>query len=311
MKSFYRYEDIDLTPFQSDVRPEETRYGLPIEVKYCARCCMSNQRPNTVRESDHKSDSLKTTINFDKNGVCDACNVADAKRGYDWDDRERQLIELCDRYRRDDGRYDCIIPGSGGKDSFYTAHALKFKYGMHPLTITWAPHTYTEWGWRNFQAWIHAGFDNVLTTPNGQVHRLLTRIALENIYHPFQPFVLGQKNLAARYAATHDVELVFYGEYEADYGNPKGEVNSAKRDVSYFTSDSDTQFYLGGVSLADLNQYFGVSRNDVELYLPIDRELLKDKNIDVYYLGYFLPWHPQDCYYYAVEHGGFEPSPER
>ncbi|MBT3553110.1 MAG: N-acetyl sugar amidotransferase, partial [Rhodospirillaceae bacterium] len=46
-------------------------------------------------------------------------------------------------------------------------------------------------------------------------------------------------------------------------------------------------------------------------YLPIDRELLKDKNIDVYYLGYFLPWHPQDCYYYAVEHGGFEPSPER
>jgi len=24
-----------------------------------------------------------------------------------------------------------------------------------------------------------------------------------------------------------------------------------------------------------------------------------------------LKWHPQDCYYYAVEHGGFEAAPER
>ena len=124
MEPLKRYQDIDLAPFQSDAPPRESRYGLPLEVKYCTKCYMSNQRPNTVRESDHRSDSLKTTINFDENGVCDACHVAESKRHYDWDDRERQLIELCDRYRRDDGRYDCIIPGSGGKDSFYTAHVL-------------------------------------------------------------------------------------------------------------------------------------------------------------------------------------------
>ena len=29
------------------------------------------------------------------------------------------------------------------------------------------------------------------------------------------------------------------------------------------------------------------------------------------YLGYYLPWHPQECYYYAVEHGGFRAAPER
>lgn len=49
------------------------------------------------------------------------------------------------------------MPGSGGKDSFYAAHLLKYKYGMHPLTVTWAPHIYTPWGWENMQAWIHAG----------------------------------------------------------------------------------------------------------------------------------------------------------
>jgi len=28
-------------------------------------------------------------------------------------------------------------------------------------------------------------------------------------------------------------------------------------------------------------------------------------------LGYYLKWHPQDAYYFAVEKGGFEASPER
>ena len=31
----------------------------------------------------------------------------------------------------------------------------------------------------------------------------------------------------------------------------------------------------------------------------------------MHYLGYYLKWHPQSCYYYAVEHGGFQASPER
>ena len=32
--------------------------------------------------------------------------------------REKELIELCDKYRSSNGEYDCLIPGSGGKDSF-------------------------------------------------------------------------------------------------------------------------------------------------------------------------------------------------
>ena len=54
----------------------------------------------------------------------------------DWALREKELRELCDEYRKNDGSYDCLVPGSGGKDSFYAAHILKYKYGMHPLTVT-------------------------------------------------------------------------------------------------------------------------------------------------------------------------------
>ena len=76
-----------------------------------------------------------------------------------------RLAALCDQFRSKSG-YDCLLPGSGGKDSFYASHILKTRFGMHPLTVTWAPHLHTDWGWKNFQAWIHAGFDNVLFTPN-------------------------------------------------------------------------------------------------------------------------------------------------
>ena len=131
---------------------------------------------------------------FDQNGVCDACNYAFKKSNeINWMERENELIELCNKHRKYDGSYDCIVPGSGGKDSFYASHILKNKYKMNPLTVTWAPHIYTEWGWKNFQSWIHAGHDNYLMTPNGKIHRLLTRLATEILFHPFQPFMFGQK----------------------------------------------------------------------------------------------------------------------
>ena len=208
----------------------EAFYGLPKTVRFCARCVMSNQRPNSAVEFTHTRATKKETLAFDAEGVCDACRIAEKKSAIDWKERDRELRELCDRHRRTDGRYDCVVPGSGGKDSFYAAHKLKYEYGMHPLTCTWAPHIYTDWGWRNQQAWIHAGFDNYLLTPNGRAERLLTRLAVENLFHPFQPFILGQKNIAPKLADVFDVPLVFYGENEAEYGNAIKDFSQATRD---------------------------------------------------------------------------------
>ena len=290
----------------------EVKYGLPGEVSYCQSCVISNQRPNSAVEYEHTSDSKKATIRFDEEGVCDACRVAHRKNhDIDWGIREEQLTELCDKHRSKDGSYDCVLPGSGGKDSFFASHVLKEKYGMHPLTVTWAPNMYTDWGWKNFQAWIHAGMDNYLMTPNGRVHRLLTRLAVENLFHPFQAFMFGQKSLAPKMAALFDIPLVFYGESEAEYGNPIADTSTAQRDWSYFTSADKSKVYLGGVSLQELKDDFGLVDQDLIPYLPADPGLIEEKDIEVHYLGYYLRWHPQSCYYYAVEHGGFEASPER
>ena len=70
---------------------------------------------------------------------------------------------------------------------------LKYEFGMNPLTVTWAPHLYTEMDGK-----IHfiniGGFDNILFTPNGKLHRYLTSLAFKNLLHPFQPFIHWTKN---------------------------------------------------------------------------------------------------------------------
>ncbi len=312
MKKIQYPSPVDLRDFAKDNRDSKALYGLPKETIFCKKCVISNQRPNSAIEYNHTQESKKDTINFDTNGICDACNFAEKKQNsIDWAERERELIDLCDQHRKHDGSYDCILPGSGGKDSFYASHILKTKYNMHPLTVTWAPHIYTDWGWKNFQAWIHAGHDNFLMTPNARVHRLLTRLSTELLLHPFQAFMFGQKSLAPKMAILHDIPLVFYGENEAEYGNPISDTETAKRDWSYFTSDDQSKIHLGGVSIGDLKKDFGLDQNDLQPYLPANPDHINKKNIDVHYLGYYLKWHPQSCYYYAVSNGNFQASPER
>lgn len=312
MERISRPEVINDSKFELNETKLEAKYGLPSELKYCHSCVISNQRPNSTVEYQHTKNSKKETIHFNEEGVCDACCFAESKNKYiDWKQREQELIDLCNRYRKNDGSYDCLIPGSGGKDSFYAAHILKYKYGMHPLTVTWAPHIYTPWGWHNFQAWLNAGFDNFLCTPNPRTHRLLTRIAVENLFHPFQPFIFGQKSLAPKMALSHDIKLVFYGENEAEYGNPISDTSLAKRDWKYFTAGDKSKVYLGGVSLEALEENFGVEPVELFPYIPANPDELERKKVEVHYLGYYLRWHPQECFYYAVENGGFKPSPER
>ncbi len=292
----------------------ETKYGLPSEVRYCRTCTMSNQLPRSEVEHKHNSSTQKKTILIHEDGRCDACHITEKKNNevIDWKERDQQLRDLCDKYRSRNGAYDCLVPGSGGKDSFYTAHKLKYDYGMNPLTVTWAPNMYTDWGWKNFQSWINAGFDNHLVTPNGRAHRLLTRLSVDNLLHPFQAFIIGQKSFVLKMATKMSIPLVFYGESDAEYGTgPQSRMDTPKRDLKFSTSNEEDELYFGGISYSDLIKYFGLSANDLSIYLPEKEDKIKSLDIQYHDLGYYLKWHPQNCYYYAVKHGGFIPSPER
>ncbi|KAB2814325.1 N-acetyl sugar amidotransferase [Phaeocystidibacter luteus] len=295
----------------SDSNKLETYYGLPSEVKFCKRCVMSNQRPTSTVEFKHTINSAKDTMNFDEEGICDACRTAEQKESINWEEREAKLVELLDKHRSKDGSYDCLVPGSGGKDSAYQAHILKYKYGMNPLTVTWPPILYTDYGYKNWKNWIDSGFDNISWNRNGKVMKLLTKLSIENLFHPFQTFILGQKNLAPKIAAKYGINLIFYGENEAEYGNPIADNETSLRDKSYYSYSHLDEIYLGGLSVGEIMQDYDVKMSDIQAFLPASVEELEKSKVEVHYLGYYLKWTPQEVYYYAVENTGFKARPFR
>ena len=286
-------------------------YGLPEKVVFCTKCVMSNQRPQSVIEfKSYNNQKSGLKINLDSS-VCDACNYNEIKKEIDWKKREKELIKLLEKHRKPCG-YDCLVPGSGGKDSAYTAHVLKYKYGMNPLTITWAPHIYTDIGWKNFDNWIKiGGFDNILFTPNGKVHKLLTKLAFKNLLHPFQPFIIGQKIIGPLMALKFDIPLIFYGENQAEYGNEIDENSNPKMDSKFFSNLKNSEIFLGGEKLLKITKKYNFSLNDFEPYMPPSLNELNEKKVEQRYLGYYLKWDPQECYYYAAKHTGFRPNTER
>ncbi len=79
-------------------------------MRHCKICFMPDTRPGSI---------------FDEEGVCQACRNYEKRSSTDWDLRKKELDELCDKYRRNDGYYDCLIPVSGGKDSHRIVYEMK------------------------------------------------------------------------------------------------------------------------------------------------------------------------------------------
>jgi N-acetyl sugar amidotransferase len=291
-------------------KKSEILHGLPAKVVFCKRCVMSNQRPSSSPEF-RKRDTRIETVGFGEDGICDACHYLEIKKQINWKEREEQLVELLNRHRRTDGGYEVVVPGSGGKDSAYVSHILKYKYNMNVLAVTWAPHIYTDIGWKNFQSWLFkGGFNHILFTPNPKVHATLTRLAFLNLLNPFQPFIIGQKVLAPKIAHQYGVKLIMYGENQAEYHNTLVETQTPLMDRKHYTGLPGQEYFFGGVSQSGLKEY-GITERDLTPYIPLPLEIAEREDIQIHYMSYYHEWKPQERYYYAVENCGFEPNPER
>ncbi len=94
---------IGLSEFSNDNKNPRNFYGLPKEVLYCKKCVISNQRTNSAVEYKHSSKNEKKTIHFDIEEICDACRYSEKKfMQIDWDARDKELKELCHKYRLTD-----------------------------------------------------------------------------------------------------------------------------------------------------------------------------------------------------------------
>lgn len=270
---------------------------LPDEVTFCRNCVVSNQRPRTE---------------FDENGVCSACQWAYEKDFVvDWSEREKELKALCDLHRSQNGSYDVVVPGSGGKDSAYVAHQLRYKYGMTPLCVTWAPFDWTRVGWNNLQKFIDSGFTNIIVKPDGNFHRKLARLAFEVKGDAWEPFTYGQKSLAFHIAQKWGIKFIMYGENgELEYGGNTDYKNQPKEGPEDWERS-----YFKGASIDDLVQV-GLERGiyekrelqeaTMEWYRAPRMEVIEELGTEMHWFSYYRQWVPQENFYYAAKYMNFE-----
>ena len=282
---------------------EKQLLNLPDKVIWCKNCVMSNQRPRII---------------FNSEGVCSGCLNVEYKNTINWEKREEELNILLDQHRSKTGDWDVIVPSSGGKDSGYVAHMLKYKYNMNPITVTWAPLEYTEIGKKNLESSIDSGLSNYLFTPNRSMQRKLARLSLEELGDAFHVFVLGQVSYPFHLALKLGINLVFYGENgEAEYA---GDPNFF--DKPYKPSEEWINQYFKGSNFLDLVNYGiknkeylsekDISSGDLKYYVPPNKDDLKKLGVKgKHFFSYYKKWIPQENFYYCVENTGFRPNLER
>ena len=226
---------------------------------------------------------------------------AETKKTLDWSCREKELVELLDEYRSNDGSFDCIVPVSGGKDGSYVAYNLKHKYGMNPLSVTINPALPTELGQRNLQNFIKSGYPHVALSPSESAMRTLNRFGFLEIGFPyfgwFSAVTLAPMEIAARFGC----ELVFYGEDgEVEYGGASAKQSTPYRDLAFME-----KIYLenGHKSVISAS---GQPAEELQFFQIPDALRPRIESLKRLNWSYFENWDPYRNYLTAKAHCGLE-----
>ena len=103
-----------------------------------------------------------------------------------------------------------------------------------------------------------------------------------------------------------------YGENQAEYGNAIEENSNPIMNMDFFSSEGKEEDMLfGGVKMSEYIKSGKYTKDDFAPYIAPKKSEIVKAGIEVHYLGYYLSWDPQECYYYAVDNTGFQANPER
>lgn len=254
--------------------------------RWCSNCLAMSTRPR---------------ITFDGRGWCNACRWMERKRTLDWDARRKDLRELLDKHRRNNGSFDCLVPVSGGKDGSYVAYNLKHKYGMNPLCVTVTPALPLPLGDQNLRAFVESGYNHISINPAHEAMRNLNKVGLVEMGFPYYGWLIAIQAAPVRIATQLGIGLIFYGEDgEVEYGGSTETDKNPIYDVQYMK-----KIYLEGGYDKVLNRA-GVSENDLFFFRFPDDVALSRNPIDITHWSYFENWDPYRNYLVAKEHCGLK-----
>ena len=242
---------------------------MEYKMRYCTKCVMPDTRPGIV---------------FNEEGVCHACYVAEERNNIDWDKRFEELKELCDKYRRNDGYYDCIIAVSGGKDSHFQVYVMKELMNMNPLLVNVYNFSWTEAGLHNFNNMSDIfGCDTTSLHLNRKLARKWLWKALVKLGSPTWYWDRAVYVFPIRMGINFNVPLIVYGEnISYEYGGfQTKETYSAKEQINNDVAKSvEWDFWLDDdIEMKDLNAVVYPNQEEIE-----------KAGLEPIYLSYFMKW---------------------
>jgi N-acetyl sugar amidotransferase len=171
------------------------------KVKYCAKCVAPS--------------SSAVPVEFDSDNVCSACNTSQQIQEVDWDRRLKQLERLLDQYKsKDSSNYDCIVPVSGGKDSYFQIHLIKNVFGLNPLLVTYNANNWMKEGYDNLHQMRDAfGCDHVFFTPSISLLKRLNRLCFRKMGDMNWHAHCGIQTYPYIAAVQHNISLIIDGEH--------------------------------------------------------------------------------------------------
>lgn len=254
-------------------------------MEHCRNCYMPDTKPG---------------LRLDAEGVCPACKNAEKKKEIDYDKRFVELRELCSRYKRSDGFYDCIIAVSGGKDSTYQTYIMKEILGMNPLLVAVSdPFSKTEAGSHNLQNICETfSCDLISFNLSPDVVRRMVRIAFEELGSPTWPIDRAIYCFPIRMALNMNIPLVVYGENVGwEYGGVQGDQRES------FSAKEQIYNDVAKAVPFDLWHRNGISERELNMLKYPTREETDRSGIDPIYLSYFIRWDGYRNYEVAKKYG--------
>ncbi|MDP2849952.1 MAG: N-acetyl sugar amidotransferase [Sulfuricurvum sp.] len=260
-------------------------------MKQCKRCLYTENHP--------------LNITFDDEGVCSGCRVHEEKFTLDWSEREEKLRAILESYRNADGmNYDCIVPVSGGRDSYYIVHLLKNVYGMNPLLVSYNKHYNTHVGIRNFQ-YLKTIFDcdTLQMVVQPQKVKKITKSTIKHLGSIYWHVLAGQSVFPVQCAVRFKIPLIVWGVHQGvdqvGMYSHTDEVEMTRR----YRKEHDLMGYEAEDLLTldpDLTQ------NDLIQYVyPHDKEIEK-VGVRGIYLGNYISWDTKKQHEEMIEKYGYE-----
>jgi N-acetyl sugar amidotransferase len=250
--------------------------------------------------------ATRPRIQFDEHGVCNACLWQDEKEKIDWSSRWGELEALCDKYRaRNKGRYDVIVPYSGGKNGAYIAYTLKHKLGMNPLCITIRPPMEDAIGIQNIKNFQERGYDHILITPNPAVGKQIDKDNFINKGIPMHAFMIAVQTAIMRAAYVFDIPFVMF----AEEGETENGGSTKLKNSETYSVDDGIKFYLSGLDPAKYKAQF--SEEDLYWFLYPSKDEIESLSPDICHWSYFENFVNYKHYLVAKEKLGLVERAER